>query len=1493
MCLYTFDDPAINNGTIVGNWVPNEICPFDGLKTDNDLVTSLNSEHSYWQLGVHLAKDSKNASKRVQLSSISSVSARDFFTMAAVRNDSANTSGVTFEMVIRRRTKTNQSITLFSIANEYDNCVDSGFRLDVNEHQVLVFIYFLPMLEEGGEEGVEACHEQRLFSVDNSAACQLPSVLEPVEQTPPVHITVTLDPSERGLWKTDFYMSYTDTDTMERVDCTVHDEQHPPNSQLLNKLVEGRYRLYLGNNPRSVNFPQQRKHLAPAREFQLVGNTTNLNGTERLRELLKQKLMNIRGPRLPTAMRIFGDNSLSLHILGITFPPLNEDTPIAYLRSKFSEFKEKYGDQIVDYLVNLDQQTGRDPVVTHGQHNLSESSSESDKLSRATLFQDADSSTFDVFHFAIYRCVVSEDQVNSISWQHLLRTRQFQTWRQTVRIPEDSLVLLNLTILHGVFNDMRLELRSLPEFGRLLLFPNKTVVTLNNKDIFRKLPLEYQRSIFFQHAPDQNNENLPLPNPVAFSRKLKPYATFRFGVGDSFAGWPVNNTTEAEINIFVYSMNDAPRPRQSELKIEVEVDAPLTLNLEGDDVDGAPTASSTDSSDLLSDFTFTNETDRYLNLQSLKIVQMPQFGKLFHCNSSSGLARSQDLESSKPTRIYQNSTNIANATHSTNIMYIYHGWGQRNLATNTSASVVVDQFWYKLSDGDPDVFSDVAVVKFVLASKVDKSVNPNVLAAVRLEEDSLHLLHIGALDPLAAVLKVKTQFKVTALPQYGALFQYNAHENDEIAANLSIEFIGERITIPNTSVTDIWGRVFFVPKPDYFNMNSQGRAFPVDYFEYQVLSATSPINGSLGVYDKSPAAHFSNVLEIRRVELEVVNIPDSLTVLPPIIFTATLLNGDAVPTPVAFEDPDSITFEDMYQVNLEAEDRTSELKLGVAITDDDVMRGCPLERPCTLLRSSNGRLDVTLNSTPAHELQFYITTQLYDPSHIQVTGTKTALNMALSALTFRDLSSFSLKTFHKTKFILWVKRDNRNDTGTLQAEITFTINFPARTRNNPNSSNDFISILNSQLGRYISTSLVLLAGWIVLSNGSCVSVGFCCCCCSKARRKRRLKLEKQQRCFQAQVAQSDHEYSLLLLSLADILLEPTLLMNRCLLESCASQKHSQADILTQPFILRSLLPLLESERQGTRFVFQLMAVEYSEGLTTMKNAEPFSHRQAFLSQHSAASKALIGFCRIVGAKWLSALFVQGDATNNLYMSDATSELERLVDKLVVYVEDLPTEIVILSRACAKLFGKDDNDQNQEMKFDAVHLVFFNHFLGPVLLFPVEKTQSTVACRYKYEAALESISQSSTITAAYDPNECKADVDSELMGMCLMNIHSLLDSYFPEFKRRMLGNQTSTNIEQVEKTITCVSHLLKALGWPLASIQELVEYARPELTNDPLLQNGFSFHEWYNRSQTQRRHHTNSTCRPANKIPRPLLAENVDDCILEHDHKSPQEVDWLS
>ncbi|EGZ27189.1 hypothetical protein PHYSODRAFT_465511, partial [Phytophthora sojae] len=313
----------------------------------------------------------------------------------------------------------------------------------------------------------------------------------------------------------------------------------------------------------------------------------------------------------------------------------------------------------------------------------------------------------------------------------------------------------------------------------------------------------------------------------------------------------------------------------------------------------------------------------------------------------------------------------------------------------------------------------------------------------------------------------------------------------------------------------------------------------------------------------------------------------------------------------------------------------------------------------------------------------------------------------------------------------------------------------------------------------VSTLLFLLAAWLVLSIGSCVSFEFCCCCCSRARKKRRRKFEQEQRRFRDQVAQNDYEYSVLLMSLADLILQPDLLVSLCLLKSCvrSTDRVKETEVLMQAFILRSQLPLLESERQGTRFVFKLMATEYSEGIASSKGSGSIFQRRKFLVRHSAASMALACFYPV-------------------------SELEAQLDKLTQHIAALPVEIVILCRACAKLCSGEDDNQNREMELDAVHLVFFNHFIGPALLFPREC--AIAACQRKYKEVLETISWSSIVASSYDPSEPKSDVDCELMGMCLMNIHSLLDSYFPEFQRTLLRVQTLSNSEQTEATIARIT-----------------------------------------------------------------------------------------
>ncbi|RLN45312.1 hypothetical protein BBJ28_00009236 [Nothophytophthora sp. Chile5] len=1619
LCLYTFDTSAIGNGATAADQVPGDVCPFGALQPDNELVTSLNTAATFSQLGVHLAEDPRHNSRRVQLSSVSTVSARDFFTMAAVRNGTMGGAGVTFEMVLRRREETNRSMTLFSIANEFDNCADPGFRLDVNEHQVLAFIYFLPMLEEGGQAGVEACYEQRLFSVDSSAACQLPPLVEPVENTPPVQLTVTLDPSsDSGHWKTDFYMSYTDVNTKQRVDCAVHDEQHPPNTQVLNNLIEGRYRLYLGNSPRNVSSPRERKRLASARAFRPLGNTDKtLNASERLRLTLKQKLMSIQGPRLPKAMRIFGDDSFSLQVLGITFPPLSEDTPFAYLRSKLTDFKEKYGDQIVDYLVNLVQEKSDRPVVaqqSQGSPSRSEDRNETGEnaFSRAELFQSADGASFDLFQFAIYSRVVSKEQVAAISRQWLLPTRQFPARTQTLRIFEDSLVLLNLTMLHSVFNDLRLELRGIPEFGQLLLFPNRTVVTPDNMDAFRELPLEFQPHLFFRPARDQSNDNLPLPNPVAFSRRLQPYATVVFGIAESLDGRIVNTSESAVIEIFVDAVNDAPRPRNSEEEYRVERDSLIALDLKGDDVDGAPPPPSaatniSTSGDFLSSFTFSNATTPITDQrQLLKVVRLPRFGKLFDCSASCDKVMTA-RNSLEPFRIHRNTTKNENATSSTSLMYIYRGWGQEDHGEEANAKLVLDELWYRLSDGDLGVFSDVAKVKFVLersssnhfATAISEP-RRNVVAVVQLQEDSLHLLNLGELEPSVASFSSQTQYAVTTLPKYGGLYQYMRHNRDcneageadrgnstRLSAEVSLACVGRRVTVANTIVADPLGSILYAPQLDYFNAQSNPsfvRVSATDFFKYQVVNLAHSSNGSISTVE----SRFVNGSEVRRVELEVVNIPDALVVLPPTVFKANSTNEAGVSTPIAFEDPDGDTPGSMYQVNLQAADGTSEFELGFAITDNDVMTECPFERPCTLTRSTNGS---RLNSIPSDigedsELQFHITTQLYDSSHIQVTGTKAALTTGLAALVFRHLSSFSDGDAHTTAFTLWVKRvgsKNGNDVDSLQVETSFTVTFSASELDGSSSDEDLLSVLTFQLDQYVGTLFVLGAGWLVLANASCCSIGFCCCC-SKARKKRRAKFEQRRQLFQAQVAQNDHEYSVLLMDLADLFkLEPDLLVSTCLLHSCASDSwlKEKKRSLIQAFCLRSLLPLLESERQGTRFVFRLLTQEYADGMAVMSGGRELFQSQKFLARSSTASRALACFCRYIGMKWLSELLaVEAGDTDERFLGSADQVFDILLGRLNAQVDRLPVEIVILCRACFKLFQRNsEREVSRAAQLDAAHLVFFNHFLGPALEFSREEawgflpsTQQQEVLRgvaYKfvelsrqwgelgrsscgraessrildrgnssesllgafaaehadsttrqetYEYVLDTICSSSSVASSYDPSDVIVDVDCELMAMCLTNVHSVLDSYWPAFRRKLEHMQTNVEIEQAEDArehmrgrLSRLTRLLKALGFPLANIHVLVEHARADLLDDALLWNGFSSREWRGRAAKQQTLPLAKSCSPivtrctgpteglGVRTTRSLLAfeeeASPNDILMELEDRSPSplDVDWLT
>lgn len=1524
LCLYTFDrvQEQEDGGMIVQDEMGNtSSCPFGALQLDQELVTPLNTNATARQLGVHL-QETQDSAKHVQIASTDVISARELYSWAAKAG-----GGITFEMVFRRRVRANQTMTLFSINNEFNDCTDPGFRLDLNEHHVLALIYFVPMKQA---DGAVVCYEQRLFSVSGSNVCLMPPFDDAILDNPPVQIIATINPGSLGSdWLSDFYVKYTDPKTKKSVECIAHDSQSVPGFELALDRIQGNYRLYVGNNPHNVSLPKRRTQLPSAREFRPLGTQNSFkNSSEKLRDLLKQRLMSIEGPSVPKAARIFGENSYSLQILGVTFPPINEDTPFAWMRSKLDEFRSEHGDQIIDFIMKALEKA--QPTIEKVKESFWPTSQGSENIS--AMYQDAKGSTFDVFHFAIYKQPLETANVTKVNWNRLIPLRPFVGLSQNVHVPEDTTMIMDLLLLHSIFDDVVLELEALPELGKLLFYPSKIIVTNDNIHTFRQMPSVFQQKIYFQPNPDENNENLLSSSGLTFMRRIAPYAIIKFRIWKTTSNRIFNGSEVAAINIYVDPANDPPRPSELLQQIPVLQKLPAIFDLRGIDVDRAAASMMEQSPMTLVDsftdsLSFHSAPTTLMNQsQYIKIERLPQFGRLYdrNMNNKTPLAVVDKYYDPVKLQDYQISlVDISNIMFSTNLIYVYCGWNQEN---KTQARIV-DELWYRLSDGEDNTFSDIAKLQFDLGHN-NRSSNEvaSFIVEQDMKEDSIYTIHLSELEPLAGFLDSKVRFRITMEPKDGALYQY---KDKKMTANSSeTQEISKRVTGDNVIVQDAEGRIIYVPHRNYYNVFSQNESsesanHPLDYFGFEPYDMMNHMqaNESYEILHSLPF----NAYQSRLVQLQVRDEPDSLVILQPTYFKTSKGPGDRVLVPIMFDDPDE--FEGEYQINLNAKDKVSVFEFGHIVTNDDAMRLCPYERPCTLVRSTNrSRINKNADNEANidHQLRYVIRTYLFDGSNIEVFGTKAALQSALSEMNFRDFTFFGWQDAHTAEFEVTIKR--MKSTSNVQTHATFRIEFSAFE--NDKLDLGVFSGLIEELQHLFWTMVMTLAVCFLLANASCCSYGFCCCC-SKARKRRRRILEENYRLFVDQIVQNDYEYSVLVMDLVDMILEPDLLFSTCLLRSCQKEAHKRN--ILEIYCLKSLLPILESERQGTRFVLRLMLLEiqeYSDGLI------PELFRRT-----STAGLAMTWLCRSIGAQWLRQLF--DDCELSLITTDdIRTHLKSILDQIGPRLKDFPVEIVILCRASGKLLASCERSKRHDFRH-AVHLVFFNHFLGPALLFGedevlgfnpsssqrhaftkitgqfllMEQTWTTSPDRASvqfetsehdqlfdgemhaaYESILSSIYSSRDLDSSYDPSSKSKNQDPELMSMCLMNLHSLLDSHIVHFECEYTiaislheaQAQGSTPINDDVSHIIRLKRLLKALGFPIANCQMLVAACEQELLRDRALFVGYSMSEYEQHvasslsrkptARAQRKHHLNSVLKPtlSTDVTQSVLTDHLDD-----------------
>jgi len=134
------------------------------------------------------------------------------------------------------------------------------------------------------------------------------------------------------------------------------------------------------------------------------------------------------------------------------------------------------------------------------------------------------------------------------------------------------------------------------------------------------------------------------------------------------------------------------------------------------------------------------------------------------------------------------------------------------------------------------------------------------------------------------------------------------------------------------------------------------------------------------------------------------------------------------------------------------------------------------------------------------------------------------------------------------------------------------------------------------------------------------------------------------------------------------------------------------------------------------------------------------------------------------------------------------------------------------------------------------------------------------CCLRYEALLRMIAVSDQMQSSYSPSTT-GSADNELMALCLMNVHTYLDTHLGVFReqfrvfvsRQMRASGISPSVveslteENIQDTEVRIVRIMRALGFPMMSMHALVEHSKGETLSDALVWCGWSLREWTERS----------------------------------------------
>lgn len=327
-------------------------------------------------------------------------------------------------------------------------------------------------------------------------------------------------------------------------------------------------------------------------------------------------------------------------------------------------------------------------------------------------------------------------------------------------------------------------------------------------------------------------------------------------------------------------------------------------------------------------------------------------------------------------------------------------------------------------------------------------------------------------------------------------------------------------------------------------------------------------------------------------------------------------------------------------------------------------------------------------------------------------------------------------------------------------------------------------------------------------------------------------LQKRHRRHERMKPANDQEYTLVLAQLGNLLLDSELQAATTLIR-CIDHDSPRAD-LTKVIVVRSLIGVLDTEKQSVRFVAAIVQTEIEQW------AQNDVLLEDLFAYPTSAGLVLLYYFRHVGRNWIQKVF------QNVEKSTTTEEfLEHLSVAIQKQVKNLPPELIIVCQVMNMCISRALETENDTI---GVSLSFVNHFIAPVLSnpsfygvqgvsTPKQAIRKLVDAPEKYlHNVLHAIS---SVKARIVP--CSVAYDHVLYGEYLGYLHSILHVHLDQFS--MLAFEERDRFNDVT-IVARVRQVIDTLYRPIVHLDDVLSAASGD---EPYPWHGCSTDEWLNRS----------------------------------------------